>query len=149
MLLLVPEIALTAQLIERMERIFGSRVTPYHSKLTNRRRTETYLRLNRSQGGEFVVGVRSSIFLPLKRLQLVVVDEEHDASYKQADPAPRYNARDCAVVMARLWGGRTLLGSATPSLETWVNAGSGKYGLASLTERYGDCLLYTSPSPRD
>ena len=83
-LLLVPEIALTAQLIERMERIFGSRVTPYHSKLTNRRRTETYLRLNRSQGGEFVVGVRSSIFLPLKRLQLVVVDEEHDASYKQA-----------------------------------------------------------------
>ena len=137
-LLLVPEIALTAQLIERMERIFGSRVTPYHSKLTNRRRTETYLRLNRSQGGEFVVGVRSSIFLPLKRLQLVVVDEEHDASYKQADPAPRYNARDCAVVMARLWGGRTLLGSATPSLETWVNAGSGKYGLASLTERYGD-----------
>ena len=88
-LLLVPEIALTAQLIERMERIFGSRVTPYHSKLTNRRRTETYLRLNRSQGGEFVVGVRSSIFLPLKRLQLVVVDEEHDASYKQADPSFR------------------------------------------------------------
>ena len=105
--------AIAPTLIERMERIFGSRVTPYHSKLTNRRRTETYLRLNRSQGGEFVVGVRSSIFLPLKRLQLVVVDEEHDASYKQADPAPRYNARDCAVVMARLWGGRTLLGSAT------------------------------------
>ena len=137
-LLLVPEIALTAQLIGRMERIFGSRVTPYHSKLTNRRRTETYLRLNRSQGGEFVVGVRSSIFLPLKHLQLIIVDEEHDASYKQADPAPRYNARDCAVVMARLWGGRTLLGSATPSLETWLNAASGKYGRAELTERYGD-----------
>ena len=127
-LLLVPEIALTAQLIGRMERIFGSRVTPYHSKLTNRRRTETYLRLNRSQGGEFVVGVRSSIFLPLRHLQLIIVDEEHDASYKQADPAPRYNARDCAVVMARLWGGRTLLGSATPSLETWLNAEGGKYG---------------------
>ena len=110
-LLLVPEIALTAQLIERMERIFGSRVTPYHSKLTNRRRTETYLRLNRSDGGEFVVGVRSSVFLPLKHLQLIVVDEEHDASYKQTEPAPRYNARDCAVVMARLTGGRTLLGS--------------------------------------
>ena len=93
-LLLVPEIALTAQLIERMERIFGSRVTPYHSKLTNRRRTETYLRLNRSDGGEFVVGVRSSVFLPLKHLQLIVVDEEHDASYKQTEPAPRYNARD-------------------------------------------------------
>ena len=137
-LLLVPEIALTAQLIARMERIFGSRVTPYHSKLTNRRRTETYLRLNRSEGGEFVVGVRSSIFLPLKRLQLVIVDEEHDASYKQTEPAPRYNARDCAVVMARLVGGRTLLGSATPSLETWLNAASGKYGRAELTERYGD-----------
>ena len=137
-LLLVPEIALTAQLIGRMERIFGSRVTPYHSKLTNRRRTETYLRLNRSQGGEFVVGVRSSIFLPLRHLQLIIVDEEHDASYKQADPAPRYNARDCAVVMARLWGGRTLLGSATPSLETWLNAASGKYGRAVLAERYGD-----------
>ena len=137
-LLLVPEIALTAQLIARMERIFGSRVTPYHSKLTNRRRTETYLRLNRSEGGEFVVGVRSSIFLPLKRLQLIIVDEEHDASYKQTEPAPRYNARDCAVVMARLTEGRTLLGSATPSLETWLNAASGKYGRAELTERYGD-----------
>ena len=137
-LLLVPEIALTAQLIGRMERIFGSRVTPYHSKLTNRRRTETYLRLNCSQGGEFVVGVRSSKFLPLKHLQLIIVDEEHDASYKQADPAPRYNARDCAVVMARLWGGRTLLGSATPSLETWLNAEGGKYGRAVLAERYGD-----------
>lgn len=137
-LLLVPEIALTAQLIERMERIFGSRVTPYHSKLTARRRTETYLRLNRSEGGEFVVGVRSSIFLPLKRLQLIVVDEEHDASYKQSEPAPRYNARDCAVVLARLTGGRTLLGSATPSLETWLNAESGKYGRAELAERYGE-----------
>lgn len=137
-LLLVPEIALTAQLIGRMERIFGSRVTPYHSKLTNHRRTETYLRLNRSEGGEFVVGARSALFLPLKHLQLIVVDEEHDASYKQAEPAPRYNARDCAVVMARLFGGRTLLGSATPSLETWLNASSGKYGRAVLTERYGD-----------
>ena len=136
-LLLVPEIALTAQLIERMERIFGSRVTAYHSKLTNRRRTETYLRLSRSEGGEFVVGVRSSIFLPLKHLQLVIVDEEHDASYKQTEPAPRYHARDCAVVMARLFGGRTLLGSATPSLESWLNARSGKYGYAILSERYG------------
>lgn len=137
-LLLVPEIALTAQLIERMERIFGSRVTPYHSKLTARRRTETYLRLNRSEGGEFVVGVRSSIFLPLKQLQLIIVDEEHDASYKQAEPSPRYNARDCAVYMARMFEGRTLLGSATPSLETWLNAQRGKYGLATLAERYGE-----------
>jgi len=140
-LLLVPEIALTAQLIERMERIFGSRVTPYHSRLTDRRRSETYLRLNRSEGGEFVVGVRSSIFLPLKKLRLVIVDEEHDASYKQAEPAPRYHARDCAVVMARIFGGRTLLGSATPSLETWLNAAGGKYGRAALTERYGGARM--------
>lgn len=113
-LLLVPEIALTAQLIERMERIFGSRVTPYHSRLTDRQRSETYLRLNRSEGGEFVVGVRSSIFLPLARLQLIIVDEEHDASYKQAEPAPRYHARDCAVMMARIFGGRTCWGAPPP-----------------------------------
>lgn len=136
-LLLVPEIALSAQLIGRMERIFGSRVTPYHSKLTPRKRTETYLRLNRSEGGEFVVGARSALFLPLHKLRLIVVDEEHDASYKQNDPAPRYQARDCAVVLARLIQGRTLLGSATPSLETWMNAAAGKYGLAALGERYG------------
>lgn len=137
-LLLVPEIALTAQLVERFERTFGSRVTAYHSKLTDRRRTETYLRLNRCEGGELVIGVRSSIFLPLKQLQLIIVDEEHDASYKQIDPAPRYNARDCAVVMARSAGARTLLGSATPSLETWLNAQSHKYAYACLAERYGD-----------
>ncbi len=140
-LLLVPEIALTAQLIERMERIFGSRVTPYHSRLTDRQRSETYLRLNRSEGGEFVVGVRSSIFLPLARLQLIIVDEEHDASYKQTEPAPRYHARDCAVMMARIFGGRTLLGSATPSLETWLHASGGKYGRATLSERYGDARM--------
>ncbi len=137
-LLLVPEIALTAQLIERMERIFGSRVTAYHSRLTDRRRSETYLRLNRSEGGAFVVGVRSSVFLPLKRLRLVIVDEEHDASYKQAEPAPRYAARDVAVWLARQAGGHALLGSATPSLETWLHAATGKYGRAALTERYGE-----------
>ncbi|MBQ5653663.1 MAG: primosomal protein N', partial [Alistipes sp.] len=140
-LLLVPEIALTAQLIERMERIFGARLTAYHSRLTNHRRSENYLRLNRSTGGEFVVGVRSSIFLPLKNLQLIIVDEEHDASYKQAEPAPRYSARDVAVWMAHQRGARTLLGSATPSLETWLNATSGKYGHATLTERYGEAEL--------
>ena len=137
-LLLVPEIALTAQLIERMERIFGSRVTVYHSRLTERARTETYLRLCRSEGGEFVVGARSALFLPLRRLRLVVVDEEHDTSYKQSDPAPRYNARDCAVVAASLFGGHVLLGSATPSLETWLNAARGKYGKVVLGERYGE-----------
>ena len=150
-LLLVPEIALTAQLIERMERIFGSRVTAYHSKLTGRRRSETYLRLNRSAGGEFIVGARSALFLPLKRLELVIVDEEHDTSYKQTDPAPRYQARDCAVMMARITGGHTLLGSATPSLETWLNARSGKYGYAQLTERYGAArppVIYLSDTLR-
>ncbi|HJC27210.1 MAG TPA: primosomal protein N' [Candidatus Alistipes stercoravium] len=137
-LLLVPEIALTAQLIERLERIFGSRVTAYHSKLTPRRRTEVCLRLARSSGGELVVGARSALFLPLGRLGLIVVDEEHDASYKQSDPAPRYNARDCAVVLAHRLGCRTLLGSATPSLESWLNARSGKYAYAFLGERYGE-----------
>ncbi len=137
-LFLVPEIALTAQLIARMERIFGSRVTAYHSRLTSRRRAESYLRLSRSSGGELVVGARSALFLPIRNLQLVIVDEEHDASYKQSDPTPRYNARDCAVMMAHIAGARTLLGSATPSLETWVNATSGKYGLAELKERYGE-----------
>jgi len=137
-LLLVPEIAITAQLIARLERIFGSRVTAYHSKLTLARRTESYLRLTRSDGGELVVGARSALFLPLRHLQLIVVDEEHDTGYKQTDAQPRYNARDVAVVMARLREARTVLGSATPSLESYANALSGKYGLATLAERYGD-----------
>lgn len=137
-LLLVPEIAITAQLIARLERIFGSRVTAYHSKLPLARRTESYLRLTRSEGGELVVGARSALFLPLRRLQLIVVDEEHDTGYKQTDAQPRYNARDVAVVMARLWEARTVLGSATPSLESYANALGGKYGLATLDERYGD-----------
>lgn len=137
-LLLVPEIAITAQLIARLERIFGSRVTAYHSKLTLARRTDAYLRLVRSEGGELVVGARSALFLPLRHLQLVVVDEEHDTGYKQNDAQPRYNARDVAVVMARLQEARTVLGSATPSLESYANALGGKYGLATLAERYGD-----------
>ncbi|MFI3281985.1 MAG: primosomal protein N' [Rikenellaceae bacterium] len=139
-LFLLPEIALTAQLIERVERIFGSRVVAYHSKLSNRKRTENYLRLNASKGGNVVVGVRSAIFLPLHNLQLIIVDEEHDSSYKQSDSSPRYSARDCAVVMSSLVGLKTVLGSATPSLESWTNAKSGKYGVAMLNERYGDAL---------
>lgn len=137
-LLLVPEIALTGQLVGRLERVFGDRVIAYHSKLTDRRRTETYLRLRSSAGGELVVGARSAIFLPLNRLGLIIVDEEHDASYKQSEPSPRYQARDCAVLMARLFGCRTLLGSATPSLESYTNAAAGKYGSVVLGERYGE-----------
>ncbi len=142
-LLLLPEIALTAQLVERMERIFGARVVTYHSRLTPQRRTEVYLQINNRDGGNFIIGVRSAIFLPLKRLGLIIVDEEHDASYKQVEPAPRYNARDCAVALASMQGIKTLLGSATPSLESWVNAQSGKYGLAQLSERYGGAILPT------
>lgn len=106
-------------------------MTAYHSKLTLARRTESYLRLTRSDGGELVVGARSALFLPLRHLQLIVVDEEHDTGYKQTDAQPRYNARDVAVVMARLREARTVLGSATPSLESYANALSGKYGLAT------------------
>ncbi len=136
-LLLLPEIALTAQLIARLRRLFGERVTAYHSQLTDRRRMETYLRLDRSGGGNLVVGARSALFLPLRRLRLLVVDEEHDAGYKQSEPAPRYQARDCAVMLAHRSGCRTLLGSATPSLESYLNARTGKYGLVQLLERYG------------
>lgn len=142
-LLLVPEITLTSQLVERLKRIFSSRVSTYHSKLTDLRRTESFLKMCSSAGGELVVGARSALFLPFKRLGLIVVDEEHDASYKQVDPAPRYNARDCAVAATRILGCQTILGSATPSLESWVNAHSGKYALAKLEQRYGDA---TPPS---
>ncbi len=141
-LLLLPEIALTTQLIERMERIFGSRVTPYHSKLTPRRRTEIFMQLAAdTEGGNFVVGVRSSIFLPLNNLGLIIVDEEHDSSYKQHNTAPLYNARDCSHILAAAYDAKVLLGSATPSLESWTNARSGKFGKASLTERYAEAQI--------
>ncbi len=141
-LLLVPEIALTTQLIDRMVRIFGSRVIPYHSKIPARRRTEIFMHLAQShEGGNFVVGARSSIFVPLNNLGLIIVDEEHDPSYKQSDPAPRYNARDAAHILASLYGAHLLLGSATPSLESWANAITGKFAMARLSERYGAAEL--------
>lgn len=140
-LLLVPEIALTSQLIERMRRVFGKRVTTYHSKLTALRRTEAYLRLTASEGGELVIGARSALLLPHRHLQLVIVDEEHDQSYKQSDTAPRYNGRDTAIYLASLRGAATLLGSATPSLESYANAIGGKYGYSELLERYGNASL--------
>ena len=136
-LLLVPEIALTTQLLDRMERVFGSRLTAYHSRLTPLRRSETYLRLMSSEGGELVIGARSALFLPLRHLQLVIVDEEHDSSYKQSDTAPRYQGRDVAIVLASLYGARVVLGSATPSLESYANAQWGKYDYSTLLERYG------------
>ena len=140
-LMLVPEIVITSQLVDRLERIFEGRVTTYHSRLTPLRRGKTYLRLASVSGGELVVGVRSSIFLPLNNLDLVVVDEEHDANYKQRDMAPRYNARDMAVVMGRMYGARVVLGSATPSLESYLNAMSGKYAYVELKERWGEGVL--------
>lgn len=140
-MLLVPEIVITSQLIERLERIFEGRTTTYHSRLTPRRRGETFLRLATSTGGELIVGVRSALFLPINNAGLIIIDEEHDPSYKQSDPAPRYNARDCAVVMGRIYGAKVLLGSATPSLESYVNALSGKYQYVELSERWGDALL--------
>lgn len=139
-LFLVPEIALTSQLIDRLQAVFGSRVSAFHSKLTSLRRTESYLRLTRSQGGELIVGARSALFLPLNHLGLIVVDEEHDHSYKQSDTAPRYQGRDCAVVLASLCGAKVLLGSATPSLESYANAQWGKYGYSQLQERYGKSI---------
>lgn len=139
-LYLVPEISLTPQLVERLRRTFGDAVTVYHSGLTPSRRTKTYMGLLRSEGGNVVVGARSALFLPLRRLGLVVVDEEHDASYKQSEPSPRYNGRDSAVMLASLYGARCILGSATPSLESYANLLSGKYAGATLSERYGGIL---------
>ena len=140
-LYLVPEIAMTSQLLERVKRVFGERVTPYHSKITNLRRSEIYRRLRRSEGGEVVLGTRSALFLPLKRLQLVIVDEEHDSSYKQTEPAPRYQGRDAAIMLAHLYGAKVVLGSATPSIESYVRAATGKYREVVLSERYGGAQL--------
>ncbi len=141
-LYLVPEIAMSSQLVGRMRQWFGARVVTYHSRLGERQRAETYRRVAMAGGGVIVLGVRSSVLLPIGNLGLVVVDEEHDASYKQDDPAPRYNARDAAIVLARMHGTKTLLGSATPSLESYSNAHQGgKYGFVRLDERYGGAVL--------
>ncbi len=136
-LYLIPELALTQQLISRLKEAFGEGLTIYHSGLTARARTEMYIKLSRSEGGEIVVGTRAAILLPLNNLGLVIVDEEHDRSFKQEDPAPRFSARDVAVWMAHNLGTKTLLGSATPSLESFYNAYTGRYGYVWLGERYG------------
>lgn len=137
-LYLIPELALTEQLIERLRKAFGDGLTVYNSSMTARARTEMYIRLSRSEGGEIVVGTRSAILLPLNNLRLVIVDEEHDEGFKQQDPAPRFSARDVAVWMAHNLGCKTLLGSATPSIESFYNAYVGRYGYVWLGERYGE-----------
>lgn len=142
-LYLLPEIALTSQIINRLRRYFGDRVGVYHSRYGDNERVEIWNHLlNQEKNydtGRFqvILGARSALFLPFNNLGLVIVDEEHDTSYKQYDPAPRYHARDAAIMLARLHGAKTLLGSATPALETYFNAMSGKYGLVEMSERYG------------
>lgn len=140
-LYLVPEISLTTQLTNRLRRIFGARLLIYHSKFSDNERVDVWKKLLSSHEPMIVLGVRSSVFLPFAKLGLVVVDEEHESSYKQYDPAPRYNARDAAMMLASMHGALTLLGSATPSVETYHKALSGKYGLVELLERYSEVQL--------
>ena len=139
-LYMLPEIALTSQIIRRLQKHFGGYIGIYHSKFSQNERVEIW---NKVKTGEMkvVLGARSSLFLPFLNLGFIICDEEHDTSYKQHDPAPRYNGRDAAIYMASLTGAKVLLGSATPALETYYNAKADKYGLVELSERYGDVQL--------
>ena len=139
-LYMLPEIALTSQIIRRLQKHFGGYIGIYHSKFSQNERVEIW---NKVKNGELkiVLGARSSVFLPFQQLGMIICDEEHDTSYKQYDPAPRYNGRDAAIYFASLFGAKTLLGSATPSLESYHNAATGKYGLTELLKRYGDIHL--------
>ncbi len=139
-LYMLPEIALTSQIIRRLQKHFGGYIGIYHSKFSQNERVEIW---NKVKNGELkmILGARSSVFLPYQDLGLVICDEEHDTSFKQQDPAPRYNGRDAAIYLSSLFNAKVLLGSATPSLESYYNAISGKYGLVELTQRYGDVQL--------
>ncbi len=141
-LYLVPEIALTTQLIQRLERFFGDTLLVYHSRYSDRERVETWLKLfQKEHEPALVIGARSSIFLPFQNLGLVLVDEEHENSYKQYEPAPRYHARDAALMLAHQQSAKVLLGSATPAYESYFNARKGKYHLVELFERFGDIAM--------
>ncbi|MEG0464693.1 primosomal protein N' [Bacteroides sp.] len=140
-LYLLPEIALTTQITERLKRVFGSRLGIYHSKFPDAERVEIWQKQLSETGYDIILGVRSSIFLPFRNLGLVIVDEEHENTYKQQDPAPRYHARNAATVLASMYGAKTLLGTATPSVETWHNATTGKYGFVQLKERYKEIQM--------
>lgn len=135
-LYLLPEIVLTTQLVNRLKRVFGGRLGVYHSKYSDAERVEIWQKQLSSTPYDIIVGVRSSVFLPFQRLGLVIVDEEHEQSFKQQDPAPRYHGRNVALMLAHMAGAKTLLGTATPSLETYYNCQRGKYGLVELFERY-------------
>ncbi|GHS88836.1 primosomal protein N' [Bacteroidia bacterium] len=142
-LYLLPEIALTDQIVRRLRKYFGKKVGIYHSRFNEQERIEIWNRVHTQGDDQFqiIIGARSAIFLPFVKLGLVIVDEEHDMSYKQYDPAPRYNARDTAIYLANTHQAKVLLGSATPSVESYFNATSGKYGLVTLTTRYGNGQL--------
>jgi primosomal protein N' (replication factor Y) len=140
-LYLVPEIALTTQLTSRLKRVFGNRLGVYHSKFSDAERVEIWNNVLNDKTYDVVIGVRSSVFLPFRKLGLIIVDEEHETSYKQYDPAPRYHARNAAIVLASMHGAKTLLGTATPSIESFYNAEAGKYGLVTLDKRHEDMEL--------
>lgn len=135
-LYLLPEIALTTQLTDRLKRVFGDKLGIYHSKFSDNERVEIWNNLLNNKGYQIILGVRSSVFLPFSNLGLIIVDEEHENTYKQQDPAPRYHARNAAIVLASMHGAKTLLGTATPSIETYYNAQTGKYGLVELFHRH-------------
>lgn len=135
-LYLLPEIALTVQIMQRLQRVFGNRLGIYHSKYSDAERVEIWKKQLSSHPYDVILGARSAVFLPFQKLGLVIVDEEHETSFKQQDPAPRYHARSVAIMLARMYGAKTLLGTATPSMETYYNAKQGKYGLVELKTRY-------------
>lgn len=137
-LYMLPEIAITTQLTERLAKHFGNRLLVYHSRFSDNERVEVWNKLLYSNEPMLIVGVRSSLFLPFKNLGLIIVDEEHETSYKQQDPAPRYNARNASIVLANMHGAKTLLASATPSVDSYYNALIQKYGLVELSTRFGD-----------
>lgn len=140
-LYLLPEIALTTQITERLRRVFGDRLGVYHSKFTDKERRSVYERQLSGSPYQIILGVRSSVLLPFRDLGLVIVDEEHETSYKQQEPAPRYHARNCSIILARQQNAKVLLGTATPCLESYHMAQAGRYGYVQLTHRYHDMRL--------
>lgn len=141
-LYLLPEIALTTQLVMRLTAHFGNKVAVFHSRYSANERIEVWNQvLEGSEKAQVIIGARSALFLPFRNLGLIIIDEEHEQTFKQHDPAPRYHARDAAIVLARSFGAKVLLGSATPSMESYHNATSGKYGLVTLSQRFGSVML--------
>lgn len=140
-LYLVPEIALTTQLTSRLKRVFGDRLGVYHSRFSDAERVEIWNNVLNDKSYDIIIGVRSSVFLPFRKLGLIIIDEEHESSYKQYDPAPRYNARNAAIMLGTMHGAKTLLGTATPSIESYHNALNGKYGLVEIAQRHNDMKL--------